>query len=129
MLWYDCIVICLISYHIIIYPQEHLACFLPGTLALGYMAGLKFDNHFKMAENLTKTCYEMYARMPTGLAPEIASMNMNADQNEDFFVMVNYILVQWAFIMQIFSIFLNDQIKGQGIVPENPGTVIVAYKD
>ena len=63
--------------------QEHLACFLPGTLALGYIAGLQLDHHLKMAANLTRTCYEMYRRMPTGLSPEVAHMNIHDAFSDD----------------------------------------------
>ncbi|CAJ1962199.1 unnamed protein product [Sphenostylis stenocarpa] len=60
-------------------------CFLPGTLALGATKGLtkkqamknnmlNFEDleNLKLAEDLTKTCFEMYAVTKTGLAPEIA---------------------------------------------------------
>lgn len=60
-------------------------CFLPGTLALGATKGLtkkqamqnnmlNFEDleNLKLAEDLTKTCFEMYAVTSTGLAPEIA---------------------------------------------------------
>lgn len=60
-------------------------CFLPGTLALGATKGATRkkameDNLFtfedlenlKLAEDLAKTCFEMYSVTSTGLAPEIA---------------------------------------------------------
>jgi endoplasmic reticulum Man9GlcNAc2 1,2-alpha-mannosidase len=60
-------------------------CFLPGTLALGATKGmtkkkamesnlLSDDDieNLKLAEDLAKTCFEMYAVTSTGLAPEIA---------------------------------------------------------
>ncbi|GER24591.1 Mannosyl-oligosaccharide 1,2-alpha-mannosidase [Striga asiatica] len=65
--------------------MDHLVCFLPGTLALGATKGmlkekamrenlLDFEDleNLKLAEDLTKTCYEMYSVTSTGLAPEIA---------------------------------------------------------
>lgn len=65
--------------------MDHLVCFLPGTLALGATKGLtkkeamkknmlNFEDleNLKLAEDLTKTCFEMYAVTSTGLAPEIA---------------------------------------------------------
>lgn len=64
--------------------MDHLVCFLPGTLALGATKGvtkekamrdnsLKFDDleNLKLAEDLAKTCFEMYSVTSTGLAPEI----------------------------------------------------------
>ena len=60
-------------------------CFLSGTLALGATKGftkekamrnnlLNFDDleNLKLAEDLAKTCFEMYSVTSTGLAPEIA---------------------------------------------------------
>ncbi|XP_065877095.1 mannosyl-oligosaccharide 1,2-alpha-mannosidase MNS3 [Euphorbia lathyris] len=65
--------------------MDHLVCFLPGTLALGATKGitkekamkdnlLKFEDleNLKLAEDLARTCVEMYAVTSTGLAPEIA---------------------------------------------------------
>ena len=63
--------------------MEHLACFLPGTLALGYIAGAGNQDHLDMAAELTHTCYMMYKRMPTGLSPEVAYMNINSNGKED----------------------------------------------
>ena len=31
----------------------------------------------RVAEGLARTCYEMYARMPTGIAPEYVTFNKN----------------------------------------------------
>jgi len=63
--------------------MDHLVCFLPGTLALGYAHGLP-ESHMDLAKKLTKTCYEMYRRMPTGLSPEIAHFRDSED--EDMYV-------------------------------------------
>lgn len=65
--------------------MDHLVCFLPGTLALGATKGYTrkkaIENgllttedieNLKLAEDLAKTCFEMYAVTSTGLAPEIA---------------------------------------------------------
>ncbi|GAB4829358.1 Mannosyl-oligosaccharide 1,2-alpha-mannosidase mns3 [Ancistrocladus abbreviatus] len=73
--------------------MDHLVCFLPGTLALGATKGisklkamkenlLSFDDieNLKLAEDLAKTCYEMYSVTSAGLAPEIAYFHV-----EDFF--------------------------------------------
>lgn len=64
-------------------------CFLPGTLALGATRGitkkeamkdnlLTFEDleNLKLAEDLAKTCFEMYSVTSTGLAPEIAYFNV-----------------------------------------------------
>ncbi|ELU12823.1 hypothetical protein CAPTEDRAFT_91917, partial [Capitella teleta] len=67
--------------------MEHLTCFLPGTLALGHMAGVDPGDHLELAKQLTKTCYEMYRRMPTGLSPEVAQMNTDPHATEDLRVL------------------------------------------
>lgn len=74
-------------YHILIISHVQV-CFLPGTLALGATKGitkakameenlLTFEDleNLKLAEDLAKTCYEMYSVTSTGLAPEIAYFN------------------------------------------------------
>lgn len=73
--------------------MDHLVCFLPGTLALGYYhfsplaaenrlkfnletpqhkINSRFNDHLAMAQALSRTCAHMYSNMGTGLAPEIA---------------------------------------------------------
>lgn len=69
--------------------MDHLVCFLPGTLALGATKGitkekamrankLTFEDleNLKLAEDLAKTCFEMYSVTSTGLSPEIAYFNI-----------------------------------------------------
>ncbi|XP_010499520.1 PREDICTED: mannosyl-oligosaccharide 1,2-alpha-mannosidase MNS3 [Camelina sativa] len=75
--------------------MDHLVCFLPGTLALGATKGLtkeqalkenllSFEDleNLKLAEDLAKTCFEMYEVTATGLAPEIAYFHTN-EYSED----------------------------------------------
>lgn len=50
--------------------------FPAGLLALGHYHGLNSaspgePNDLEVAEDLMRTCYEMYRRTPTGLAPEL----------------------------------------------------------
>ncbi|KAK7951213.1 uncharacterized protein PG986_006941 [Apiospora aurea] len=65
--------------------MDHLVCFLPGTIALGATQGRTLDEarlrpewtehheeDMKLAAELMKTCWGMYAVTETGLAPEIA---------------------------------------------------------
>ncbi|GMI08500.1 hypothetical protein TrRE_jg6052 [Triparma retinervis] len=57
--------------------MEHLACFVPGLLALGAMT--LDDGHgaedLKLAEELAAACYAMYERTDTGLAAEAVWFN------------------------------------------------------
>ncbi len=50
--------------------MEHLACYLPGNLALGVaegaVGGEKALQYAAVAEELTRTCQRMYEIMPTG---------------------------------------------------------------
>lgn len=68
--------------------MDHLVCFLAGNLALGATRGLTIKEamekdllsvsdleDLKLAEELGRTCYEMYNVTATGLAPEIAYFN------------------------------------------------------
>ncbi|TMW57051.1 hypothetical protein Poli38472_002976 [Pythium oligandrum] len=62
--------------------MDHLVCFVPGMLALGYIHGMP-EAHLDLAKQLIETCYQMYAQMNTKLAPEIAYFNMKDGINED----------------------------------------------
>lgn len=71
--------------------MDHLVCFFPGNLALGYLYLEKnpnfpkeqLDDLLKLAESLTETCFQMYARMPTGLSPEIVYFNIYDPYGKD----------------------------------------------
>lgn len=56
--------------------MDHLVCFVPGLLALGYLHGMP-KAHLDLAEALMETCYQMYAQMNAKLAPEIVRFNMD----------------------------------------------------
>ncbi|KAL3135602.1 hypothetical protein ABBQ38_006083 [Trebouxia sp. C0009 RCD-2024] len=62
---------------------EHLTCFLPGNLALGVaygaVNGSKAGLYMDVAKNLTYSCWQMYERMPTGLAPEMVTFHPEDD--------------------------------------------------
>lgn len=82
--------------------MDHLVCFLPGTLALGYYhfspiaselrlrhnletpssrLNRRYDGHLNLAKDLARTCYHMYSDMGTGLSPEIATFVHAQDPN------------------------------------------------
>lgn len=86
--------------------MDHLVCFLPGTLALGHFHYSKskpsghrghnvnedvnhgrvlsdrFESHLVLAEELARTCYEMYNMTATGLSPEIVYFGVTSDEEE-----------------------------------------------
>ena len=55
--------------------MDHLACFVPGMLLLGRMNGAEAANFdsLQVAEELTETCHQFYARSPSGLSGESAT--------------------------------------------------------
>nr|KAG5712455.1 hypothetical protein BaRGS_011429 [Batillaria attramentaria] len=67
--------------------MDHLVCFMAGTLALGHHNGLD-NKHLRLAKDLAYTCYQMYVRMPTRLAPEITYFNLAPGAAEDLIVKV-----------------------------------------
>ncbi len=70
-----------------IHVQDHLVCYLPGTLVLGVQNGLS-KRFTSLAEKLMYTCYKMYETMPTGLSPEIAHFNITKTSKEDIYIKV-----------------------------------------
>ncbi|CAK7893174.1 endoplasmic reticulum mannosyl-oligosaccharide 1,2-alpha-mannosidase [[Candida] anglica] len=80
--------------------MDHLVCFYGGLLALGATNGLTYEeakakpdwtaekeSDFKLAQELTYTCYKMYHDVPaTGLSPEIVVFNQDGRKNEDFYI-------------------------------------------
>eukprot|EP00644_Phytophthora_capsici_P006795 jgi/Phyca11/504489/fgenesh2_kg.PHYCAscaffold_8_\ len=65
--------------------MDHLVCFVPGMLALGYHNGMP-EEHLTLAKQLMETCYQMYAQMEAKLAPEIMYFNMKENVEEDLLV-------------------------------------------
>jgi mannosyl-oligosaccharide alpha-1,2-mannosidase len=63
--------------------MDHLACFLPGALALGYLHGFPLS-HLEMARNLTHTCYQLYHQSPSGLSPDEVAFNTHESSLTDF---------------------------------------------
>ncbi len=87
--------------------QDHLVCFLPGTLALGAHYGLPAD-HMELAKQLMETCYQMYAQMETGLSPEISHFNMHESSTHDVDVKVSS---GRAFSWQLWNGYLFEYVK------------------
>src|ERR1700731_3429960 len=55
--------------------MEHLACFLPGVIAMGAatlpLSPAEHERHMWAARGLTHTCWTLYADNASGLAPDI----------------------------------------------------------
>ena len=93
------------SYFIfLLFFQDHLVCFLPGTLALGHNNGLP-DSHMKLAKELLETCVQMYKQMGTSLSPEIAYFNERSSGHKDIIVKV-YNIMLTSFVISIVKLFI-----------------------
>lgn len=58
--------------------MEHLSCFMGGLLALGsyYVPESERESWWlPVGAEITRTCYELYHQSPSGLAPEIATID------------------------------------------------------
>ncbi|KAL7330857.1 mannosyl-oligosaccharide alpha-1,2-mannosidase, variant 2 [Mucor circinelloides] len=77
-----------------IHPKmDHLVCFMGGSFVLGVTEGAsiheldpldkKDGEDFHLAQELTRTCYEMYNMTATGLASEIVYFNTNPHSGPD----------------------------------------------
>lgn len=79
--------------------MDHLVCFYGGLLALGATNGLTLaeakksplwdetkESDFKLAEELTYSCYRMYKDVATGLSPEIAVFNTDPKRDRDIYI-------------------------------------------
>lgn len=94
----DCACLCLVTL------QDHLVCFLPGTLALGVHNGLP-DDHMELAVELMETCHQMYKQMETGLSPEIVHFSLQASDGRDFIIKVRLTADCWYEIAFLSSTF------------------------
>ena len=66
----------------LIHKQDHLACFVPGMLALGAYLDPSHPNaarDMKTAKQLMYTCYQTYERMATGIGAEYVTFESGRD--------------------------------------------------
>jgi Glycosyl hydrolase family 47 len=67
------------------FKMDHLACFMGGLLALGAytdptgLDSARAQRDLQTAKALTYTCYQMYARMNTGIAAEYVRFELGRD--------------------------------------------------
>lgn len=69
--------------------MDHLTCYLPGTLLLGYYKASMPESHLKLAHELLHTCYMTYMTTPTKLAPEITYFNLEGESATDLYIKAN----------------------------------------
>ncbi len=70
---------------LILWTQDHLTCFLPGTLVYAMHHGLT-NKYQKFAEELMHTCYLTYTMNPTMLAAELTHFNSEASVTSSYFL-------------------------------------------
>ncbi len=73
--------------------MDHLVCFMGGSFVLGVTEGAsiheldpldaKDSEDYRLGQEVTKTCYEMYNMTATGLASEIVYFNTNEASASD----------------------------------------------
>ena len=116
------------------HKMDHLACFIAATLAIGAQDGRRFDaEYMALAEGIGETCYQMYARMKTGLAPEFVqftSRDLEAGRSAVFNIgrpeTVESLFVLWYYTQDprwremgwnIFTAFETYAATGSGAPP------------
>ena len=104
---------------VIDHKMDHLVCFMGGALALGaYLDPLGLESEraqrdLKTGKALTYTCYQMYARMNTGISPEFIQFY----EGKDFQIgrgAPHYLLRPEA----VESLFILSQLTGDPIYRE-----------
>jgi mannosyl-oligosaccharide alpha-1,2-mannosidase len=100
--------------------MDHLACFMGGLWALGAYTNPdgfqspKAQRDLVNAKAITYTCYQMYARFPTGLAPEIARFDGNPE-DKDFSPQVSTYLLRPETVE---SLFILNFLTGDPVYRE-----------
>jgi len=105
--------------------QDHLVCFLPGTLALGYYKFTQkyknnlnipthrsrpldaiYKEHLEIAEQLARTCYFTHNTTETGLPPEITYFELE-ETNPELFIHTNdrHNLLRPEYIESLFYLY------------------------
>jgi len=107
--------------------MDHLVCFLPGVLALdelnrkGKPETEKTRKSYKLAEQITAGCYEMYNRTATGIAPEITRIG-HSEFEDDLGSMHNLLRPETVESLFLMSMTANKRNEtAQRIKYENWG--------
>ena len=70
-------------------------------MMLAAQNGLGNGKYEQFAKDMMETCYQMYAKMPTGLSPEIAYFNTHDGSSKDIIVKVNFALCSIFYLMRL----------------------------
>eukprot|EP00457_Paulinella_chromatophora_P003271 gb/GEZN01003278.1/.p1 GENE.gb/GEZN01003278.1/~~gb/GEZN01003278.1/.p1 ORF type:complete len:678 (+),score=69.99 gb/GEZN01003278.1/:24-2057(+) len=61
--------------------MDHLACFVPGMLALGVLHGASSPSVLNTATDLLATCIRMYTESPSGISPDRVTFTASGMEN------------------------------------------------
>ena len=92
-----------------------MVCFLAGNMALGWYFQNNLTYLLDMAKDLTKTCYQMYAKQSTGLSPEIAYFNTDP-QSQDQTIIVRVCLS--SILIYFLIVYFKDNDAHNLLRPE-----------
>ncbi|CAN0170907.1 unnamed protein product, partial [Ascophyllum nodosum] len=98
------------------HKMDHLVCFLAGTLALGAETTDDADRKardMKTAKALGYTCYQMYKRQKTGLAPEFVNFQQGKDMVVDRKAAYNILRPETAEALFVLHELTGDPIYRQ----------------
>jgi len=101
----------------LIHKMDHLVCFMGGLLALGAYTnpdGLdspKAQRDLQTGKALAYTCYQMYARMKTGISPE----TVNFGGQNDFSIATAYYILRPETVE---TFFILNQLTGDPVYRE-----------
>lgn len=80
--------------------MDHLVCFMGGSFVLGVTEGSsiheldpldsKDSEDYRLGQEITRTCYEMYNMTETGLASEIVYFNTNEQSTDEPDMVIHY---------------------------------------
>ncbi|XP_055701613.1 endoplasmic reticulum mannosyl-oligosaccharide 1,2-alpha-mannosidase [Phlebotomus papatasi] len=106
--------------------MDHLTCYLPGTLLLGYKHGMP-ESHLKLAKDLLETCFQTYMKQPTQLAPEITYFNLHGESEKDIYVKSNdaHNLLRPEFIESLYYFYV---ITGNKTYQDMGWTIFNAFE-
>lgn len=106
--------------------MDHLSCYLPGTLLLGWKNGMPMS-HFTLATELLETCWQTYMKMPTKLAPEISYFNLEGESSTDIYVKANdaHNLLRPEFIESLYYFYV---ITGNSTYQQMGWTIFEAFE-
>jgi len=71
---------------VLVTKMDHLVCFFPGLLALGWLHGAGPREDLDLAEELVEGCWMMYNTTKTGIAPEITQFDMSKGAERDVWI-------------------------------------------